>query len=310
LQKYRKGSAAKCRERATLHWMHYDLSADLNSHRGNTVKKAFTLIAALSMILILIVPVRSAERLRLSSTTSTDNTGLLAYLLPKFEEKTGIKVDVIAVGTGKALKLAENGDVDVTLVHAAAREIKFVEDGYAVNRREVMANYFVIVGPDSDPAGVNSADSAEEAFRRISESGSSFVSRGDDSGTHTKERNIWKMALGSVPEGKNWYLESGKGMGETLTIADEKLGYSLSDSGSYLKYSDKVDLKMLFVKPSDLLYNPYGIMAVNPGRHPHVDHEGAMKLIGFVTSTEGQKMIGEFEDKFGNKLFTPLVRNE
>ena len=249
----------------------------------------------------------AADRLRLSSTTSTDNTGLLAYLLPKFEAQTGIKVDVIAVGTGKALKLAENGDVDVTLVHAPAREIRFVEDGHAVNRREVMANYFVVVGPKSDPAGVKSAESAEEAFERIAEKGSFFVSRGDDSGTHTKERNIWKTVLGSVPEGKSWYLESGKGMGETLTIADEKLGYTLSDSGSYLKYFDKVDLVMLFVKPSELLYNPYGIMAVNPQKHAHVDYWGAMQLITFMTSPDGQKLIGEFTDKFGNKLFTPLA---
>jgi tungstate transport system substrate-binding protein len=249
----------------------------------------------------------ASDRLKLSSTTSTDNTGLLAYLLPKFEAKTGIKVDVIAVGTGKALKLAENGDVDVTLVHAPAMEIRFVEDGHGVNRREVMANYFVIVGPENDPAGVKSANSAEEAFKKVAESGSPFASRGDDSGTHTKERNIWKTVLGSAPEGKSWYLESGKGMGETLTIADEKLGYTLSDSGSYLKYSDKVDLKMLFVKPSDLLYNPYGIMAVNPQRHSHVDYDGAMKLITFVTSPVGQKLIEEFTDKFGNKLFTPLA---
>ena len=249
----------------------------------------------------------AAERLKLSSTTSTDNTGLLAYLLPEFEARTGIKVDVIAVGTGKALKLAENGDVDVTLVHAPAREMKFVEDGHGVNRRVVMANYFIIVGPDDDPAGVRSTGSAEEAFKRIAGNRSAFVSRGDDSGTHTKERNIWETVLGSVPEGENWYLESGKGMGETLTIADEKLGYTLSDSGSYLKYSDKVDLKMLFVKPSDLLYNPYGIIAVNPQKHTHVDYDGAMKLITFMTSPEGQKLIGDFTDKFGNKLFAPLA---
>lgn len=261
----------------------------------------FTLVLAIGL------PSFAAERLKLSSTTSTDNTGLLAYLLPKFEERTRIKVDVIAVGTGKALKLAENGDVDITLVHAPSREIKFVEDGHGVNRREVMANYFIIVGPKDDPARVKSADSAEEAFKRISEKGAAFVSRGDDSGTHTKERSIWKAVLGSVPEGKNWYLESGKGMGETLTIADEKLGYTLSDSGSYLKYSDKVDLVMLFVKPSDLLYNLYGIIAVNPDKHPHVDYYGAMKLITFVTSPEGQKLIGDFADKFGNKLFTPLA---
>jgi tungstate transport system substrate-binding protein len=249
----------------------------------------------------------AVDRLKLSSTTSTDNTGLLVYLLPLFEERSGIRVDVIAVGTGKALKLAENGDVDVTLVHAPAKESKFVEDGHGVDRREVMANYFIIAGPKNDPAGVKSAGSAEEAFKRIAESGSAFVSRGDDSGTHTKEKSIWKVVLGELPTGRKWYLESGKGMGETLTIADEKTGYTLSDSGSYLKYSDKVDLKILFNSKSDLLYNPYGIMAVNPERHPHVNYDGAVKLIDFMTSPEGQKMIGEFEDKLGNKLFTPIA---
>ncbi|MDF1527228.1 MAG: substrate-binding domain-containing protein [bacterium] len=261
------------------------------------------------LILTLLLPmsVQAADRLKLSSTTSTDNTGLLAYLLPVFEKETGLKVDVIAVGTGKALKLAENGDVDVTLVHAPSAEKAFVEAGYGVNHRAVMANYFVIVGPEKDPAGVGAAISAEEAFRKIAESGSPFVSRGDNSGTHIKEQSIWKAVLGDVPTGKSWYLESGKGMGETLTIADEKLGYSLSDSGSYLKYSDKMDLKMLFVKSSDLLYNPYGIMAVNPEKQPHVNYEGAMKLIDFMVSEEGQRLIGGFTDKFGNKLFVPMA---
>lgn len=257
---------------------------------------------------LLLVPNGSAaERLKLSSTTSTDNTGLLAYLLPEFEKETGIQVGVIAVGTGQALKLAENGDVDVTLVHAPSAEKAFVDAGFGVNRRTVMANYFVVVGPEEDPAGVSSAATAEEAFQLIAGSGVPFVSRGDNSGTHIKEQSIWKTVLGAVPTGKRWYLESGKGMGETLTIADEKMGYTLSDSGTYLKYSDKVDLKMLFVKPSDLLFNPYGIIAVNPARHPHVDYEGAMKLITFMTSPEGQKLIGNFKDKFGNTLFTPLA---
>ena len=269
-------------------------------------------ICTVVLILTLLLPMaaQAADRLKLSSTTSTDNTGLLAYLLPMFEAQTGLKVDVIAVGTGKALKLAENGDVDITLVHAPASEIKFVEDGHGVNRRKVMANYFVFVGPEKDPAGVKSAGSAEEAFKRMAESRSPFVSRGDNSGTHIKEQSIWKAVLGDIPTGKSWYLESGKGMGETLTIADEKLGYTLSDSGSYLKYSDKVDLKMLFVKSSDLLYNPYGIMAVNPEKQPHVKYEGAMKLIDFMVSEEGQKLIGEFTDKFGNKLFVPIANLE
>ena len=274
------------------------------------MKTVRCLTIAVALTLFVTSACWSAERLKLSSTTSTDNTGLLAYLLPKFEKRTGIKVDVIAVGTGKALKLAENGDVDVTLVHAPSREKAFVEAGYGVNHRTIMANYFVVVGPASDPAGVGAAQTAEEAFRKIAESGSPFASRGDNSGTHIKEQSIWKTVLGDLPTGKSWYLESGKGMGETLTIADEKLGYTLSDSGTYLKYSDKVDLKMLFVKPSDLLYNPYGIMAVNPEKQPHVNYKGAMKLIEFMTSAEGQMMIGAFEDKYGNKLFTPLARDE
>ncbi|ETW92928.1 MAG: tungsten ABC transporter substrate-binding protein [Candidatus Entotheonella factor] len=268
-----------------------------------------TLMMALGFItaLILTSGVYAAERLKLSSTTSTDNTGLLAYLLPKFTEKTGLRVDVIAVGTGKALTLAENGDVDVTLVHAPDRERAFVKAGFGVNHRTVMANAFIIVGPQADRAGVAKASSAQAAFERIAQSRVPFVSRGDDSGTHTKEQAIWKAVLGSVPYGKRWYLESGKGMGETLTMADEKRGYTLCDSGTYLKYSDKIDLKILFRRQSDLLYNPYGIIAVNPARHPHVNYLGAMQLIGFITSPEGQKLIGDFKDKLGNQLFEPLA---
>jgi tungstate transport system substrate-binding protein len=195
----------------------------------------------------------------------------------------------------------------VILVHAPSAEKAFVDAGFGVNHQTVMANYFVIAGPEKDPAGVGSAATAETAFRQIAEGGFPFVSRGDNSGTHIKEQDIWKAVLGDLPTGKGWYLESGKGMGETLTIADEKMGYTLSDSGTYLKYSDKVDLKMLFVKPSDLLYNPYGIIAVNPEKQPHVNYDGAMQLIDFMTSAEGQKLIGEFKDKFGNTLFTPLA---
>ena len=270
---------------------------------ANTFMIALWLTITLSMAL----GAHAADRLKLSSTTSTDNTGLLAYLLPKFTEKTGLRVDVIAVGTGKSLTLAENGDVDVTLVHAPARERAFVEAGFGVNHRMVMANYFVIIGPQADPAGVAEAETAEQAFERIAQTQAPFISRGDASGTHTKEQAIWKTILGGVPSGKSWYLESGKGMGETLTIADEKHGYTLSDSGTYLKYSDKVDLKMLFRRPSNLLYNPYGIIAVNPARHPHVNYFGAMQLIGFLTSPEGQKLIADFKDKLGNQLFEPLA---
>jgi tungstate transport system substrate-binding protein len=269
--------------------------------------KKLTTVLCLMVALMLTAAAHAADRLKLSSTTSTDNTGLLAYIFPKFTAQTGIRVDVIAVGTGKALKLAENGDVDVTLVHAPSREKSFVEAGFGVNHRTVMANYFIIVGPEADRAGVAKAESAEQAFERIAKMQVPFVSRGDDSGTHTKEQNIWKAVLGGVPQGKSWYLESGKGMGETLTIADEKHGYTLSDSGTYLKYSDKVDLKILFSRQSELLYNPYGIIAVNPARHPHVNYIGAIQLIGFLTSPEGQKLISDFKDKLGNQLFEPLA---
>jgi tungstate transport system substrate-binding protein len=269
--------------------------------------KKFMFTLGLVAVLMVASGAYAADRLKLSSTTSTDNTGLLAYLLPKFTERTGLRVDVIAVGTGRALTLAENGDVDVTLVHAPSRERAFVEAGFGVNRRTVMANYFIIVGPEADRAGVAKAESAEAAFERIAQSRAPFVSRGDDSGTHTKERAIWKAVLGAVPHGKSWYLESGKGMGETLTMADEKHGYTLSDSGTYLKYSGKLDLQILFRRQSDLLYNPYGVIAVNPARHPHVNYFGAMQLIGFLTSPEGQKLIGDFKDKLGNQLFEPLA---
>lgn len=269
--------------------------------------KKLPTVLCLMVALMLTAAAHAADRLKLSSTTSTDNTGLLAYIFPKFTAQTGIRVDVIAVGTGKALKLAENGDVDVTLVHAPSREKSFVEAGFGVNHRTVMANYFIIVGPEADRAGVAKAESAEQAFERIAKMQVPFVSRGDDSGTHTKEQNIWKAVLGGVPQGKSWYLESGKGMGETLTIADEKHGYTLSDSGTYLKYSDKVDLKILFSRQSELLYNPYGIIAVNPARHPPVNYIGAIQLIGFLTSPEGQKLIGDFKDKLGNQLFEPLA---
>lgn len=271
------------------------------------MSKTSMIILGCVMTLLLAGGEIGAERLKLSSTTSTDNTGLLAYLLPRFTEQTGIRVDVIAVGTGKALKLAENGDVDVTLVHAPSREKAFVAAGYGVNRRPVMANSFIIVGPPADPAGIARAVSAEQAFERIANTLAPFVSRGDDSGTHSKEQSIWQLVLGKIPQRTNWYLESGKGMGATLTIADEKRAYTLSDSGTYLKYADKVELKSLLSRPSDLLVNPYGIIAVNPARHPHVNYSGAMRLIGFMTSPQGQKLIGAFKDKLGNQLFEPLA---
>jgi tungstate transport system substrate-binding protein len=266
------------------------------------------LISSMVVILILLIPLTAAaqQRLKLSSTTSTDNTGLLQYILEPFEKKFGYNVDVIAVGTGKALKLAENGDVDVTLVHAPSREVKFIEDGFGVNRRVVMANYFMIAGPTNDPAGVKGAKDAMEAFQKIAKAKAFFISRGDDSGTNIKELSIWQKALGEKPK-DSWYIESGSGMGATLNMAEEKQGYALTDRGTYLKYYDKLTIRGVFEKQSGLLYNPYGIMAVNPALHPNVNYLGAMQLIYWFTSPEGQKMIAEFKDKTGQLIFIPLA---
>lgn len=241
-------------------------------------------------------------RLKLATTTSVENSGLLSALLPPFERKLGVRVDVIAVGTGKALKLGENGDVDVLLVHDREAEKKFIRDGFGLNWREVMYNDFVIVGPPEDPAGIRGKD-AVEAFRRIARGRYLFISRGDESGTHKREKKLWELA-GIKPQGK-WRLETGQGMGATLQIANEKRGYTLVDRGTYLAYEKKVDLVILSQKDR-LLFNPYSIIAVNPQRHPRVNYLYAMALIGWLTSPEGQKIIGEFK-KEGKVLFHPLL---
>ncbi len=243
------------------------------------------------------------ERLRLATTTSTENSGLLNVLLPPFEEELHLKVDVIPVGTGQALKLGETGDVDVVLVHDRKAEEEFVEKGFGVNRRDVMYNDFIIIGPASDPAKIKDVREAKEAFGRIASGKALFVSRADNSGTHQKEMDIWEKA-GIRPSGR-WYLEAGKGMGEVLTMANEKRAYTLADRGTYLAYSGKIDLPILS-EEDPLLYNPYGIIAVNPVRHPHVKYVRAMALIGWVTSPEGQRIIGEYK-KFGEVLFHPLA---
>lgn len=249
----------------------------------------------------------ASERLRLSTTTSTENSGLLHVLLPPFEKMFNLKVDVIPVGTGKALKMAENGDVDVTLVHARSLEDRFVKEGYGVNRRAVMCNDFVIIGPRSDPAGIRKAKSTAEAFKRISLKQAAYISRGDNSGTHIKEMEIWKRA-GKEPSG-SWYLEAGKGMGAVLIMAHEKRAYALTDHATYLALlgKKKIDLPILF-EGDPLLLNPYGIIAVNPAKHPHVNYVKAMALIGWVTSRQGQKIIREFgKDGFGKPLFIPVA---
>lgn len=228
----------------------------------------------------------------MSTTTSTENSGLLAVLLPPFEKKHGCKVDVIAVGTGKSLKLGETGDVDVVFVHARKPEDKFVAEGFGVNRRDVMHNDFVILGPPDDPAGVRTTGSASDAFARIAAAQARFVSRGDESGTHQKEKEIWKAA-GIVPKGK-WYLEAGQGMGEVIQMAAQVRGYTLADRGTHIAYRKKTDLVVL--RQGDKgLWNPYGVIAVNPARHPHVKNGLAMKFIEYLTGEEGQRIVAGFK---------------
>jgi tungstate transport system substrate-binding protein len=230
-------------------------------------------------------------RVRLATTTSTYDSGLLDDLLPPFEQRHGIKVDCIAVGTGRALAIARRGDADLILVHARAREDAFVEEGWGIDRRDVMWNDFVIAGPPVDPAKVGEAADVADALRRIADARAKFISRGDDSGTHTRERNLWKAA-GISPEWPG-YKEAGQGMGTCLNIADEMRAYVLTDRGTLLAYGKRIDLSMLV--ESDLaLRNPYGAILVNPAKHPHVNAEGARMLLDYLTSTEGQAKIDSF----------------
>jgi tungstate transport system substrate-binding protein len=262
-------------------------------------------------ILCLIVALASActdskpepVTLRLATTTSTYNSGLLDDLLPPFEEREGVEIQVVAVGTGKALALGERGDADVVLVHARQREDAFIEAGHGIDRRDIMWNDFVVAGPAADPAGVRGLRDVAEAFRRIQAKQALFVSRGDDSGTHTRERAIWKKAGKEPPRGEDHYLEAGQGMGRCLTIASEKQAYVLTDRGTFLAYRSKLELEVL-VEGDPFLRNPYGAMIVNPARHPHVKADAARKLLDYLTSDEGQQRIGAFR-AHGQLLFHP-----
>lgn len=251
-------------------------------------------------------PSPAAERLKLATTTSTVDTGLLDTLLPPFETQCGLRVDVISVGTGKAIALARNGDVDVILVHAREDEDRLVADGEGVNRRDVMYNDFVLLGPAKDPAGIAGTRDPAGAFAAIARAGAPFVSRGDDSGTHKKEKELWKAA-GISPAGAR-YMESGQGMGATLMMADEKGAYCLVDRATAVAFGKKVSLTTL-CQGDRRLFNPYGIIAASPAKHPAVNYRGAMALIAWVTSPEGQKMIGGFK-KDGVVLFHPSAYGE
>jgi len=255
---------------------------------------------------------RPAARITLATTTSTDNSGLLEVILPPFEQARGVRVDVIATGSGKALKLAERGDVDLVWVHAPAAEQAFMDAGLGVNRRVVMYNDFVILGPADDPAGVAQARTVVSVLRSIAGAEAPFVSRGDDSGTHKRERALWQE-VGIEPArasrvAGSWYVEAGQGMGATLTMAEEKQAYVLCDRGTYLAFKDRLDLVLLYENPTELK-NIYHVIAVNPKRHPQVHYAEALALIDWLTSPEGQAIIGNFR-KEGQVLFHPCARAE
>lgn len=259
-------------------------------------------------------------RLILATTTSTQDSGLLDVIIPVFNEKYGADTEVIAVGTGQAMALGEQGDADVLLVHARSREDAFVEAGFGVNRQDVMYNDFVVVGPASDPAGIKGMTDVAAALEKIAATQSPFISRGDDSGTHTKEQSLWKATTVSLvdapslaggdktfvkPEGE-WYQSVGQGMGATLTMANEQQAYTLSDRATYLARTLEGTDLVIEVEGDSRLFNPYGVIAVNPEMHPDVNFAGAQAFIDWITSVETQQMISQFGvDKFGSPLFTP-----
>ncbi len=275
------------------------------------IKKSAVLSAMAAFVLSVIVGTGSissaASEIICSSTTSTENSGLFGYILPMFEKKTGIKVKVVARGTGAAIEMGKRGDADVAFVHAKEQELKAVEEGYFIDRHDVMYNDFVIIGPTDDPAKITGMKSTVEAFKKISAS-STFISRGDNSGTNTKELSIWQKA-GIVPKGQKWYLEVGQGMEKTQRIADEKHAYTLTDRGTWLATRDKDRLAMMIVLEGDpTLFNQYGVMAVNPAKFKQAKYKEAMVFINWLISKEGQQAIASFKDKNGNPLFIPNAK--
>jgi tungstate transport system substrate-binding protein len=272
------------------------------------------LIIALSCLALVVclLPVSSPAQekvLMMATTTSTDNTGLLDYLAPKFKEATGIELKWTATGTGKALKLGENCDVDVLMVHAPPAEKKFVSNGFGVDRREIMYNDFVIIGPAADPAGIKEK-SIKDTLQTVAAKHAVFVSRGDNSGTHKKELSLWKAADLPVPEKENWYVQTGQGMLATINIAAERNGYTMTDRGTYIKYEDNLKgdppLKIL-VQGDAVLLNQYSVIAINVTHCPKANYIMARQFIEWIAGAEAQQLIKDFK-LLGKPLFTPNAK--
>lgn len=248
-------------------------------------------------------PKPADPQLILATTTSTQDSGLLDVILPVFEEKTGYDVEVIAVGSGAAIGMGESGDADVLLVHSRAAEDKLVADGFGIDRHDVMYNDFLIIGPADDPAGIKGLKDAKEAFTKISQTESIFLSRGDESGTHKKELSVWQ-ACEIEPTG-SWYHSVGQGMADTYRMANEMKGYTLIDRATYLANKDSYALETM-VEGDPILFNPYGVIAVNPEKYPNINYEGATAFINWIISPETQTLIGDFgKEEFGQSLFIP-----
>jgi tungstate transport system substrate-binding protein len=290
------------------------------------------LLLSLSVVLLCFtLPDRALAEdkiLKMSTTTSTQSSGLLDFILPEFTKDTGVLVKVIAKGTGAAIRDGIDGNVDIIFVHAKDREEKFVSDGFGTKRYPVMHNDFIILGPAADPAGIKGCSTAAEALRKIATASAFFVSRGDDSGTHTKEQSLWKETGIPLEQGSqtliekgikklmnyekpsgDWYLSIGQGMGKALTFADEKQAYILADRGTYIKYKFGRDLPIaldVLCEGGDALANPYGIIPVNPAKHPHVKNDLAEQFTKWITSARGQKLISDYH-VLGKQLFYPDV---
>ena len=277
--------------------------------RGKVGLKGLLIISLCIIMVFAITACAKKERsMVLATTTSTQDSGLLDYFLPLFEKDTGIKVKVFAKGTGEALEVAKRGDADGLLVHAKAQELQFVKDGFGTERLEVMYNDFIVVGPKDDPAKLKekAPSDALEAFKLLSSSKATFISRGDKSGTNTKELAIWKSA-GIKPKG-DWYVSAGKGMGAVLQMADEKKAYTLTDRATYLSMKDKLHLDIVTEKGKDLL-NQYALIRLDSSKNK-IKTKEANEFIDWMLSEKGQKLIGEFgKEKYGRPLFIPNAKN-
>ena len=275
------------------------------------VKKSMAALAAMLMILSVAVAAHAGAKkeLMMATTTSTDNTGLLDYLIPHFEQETGITLKWTSTGTGKALKLGQNCDVDVLLVHAPPAEKKYIEKGFGKDRREVMYNDFVIIGPGADPAGIK-GKGISEALSAVKSKGALFMSRGDDSGTNKKERLLWKNAGIAIPDKERWYVQTGQGMLATINVAQERNGYTMTDRGTYIKYQDQqggnAPLTVL-VEGDDILLNQYSVLTLAPKNCAEAKYDLAVAFSDWMASESAQKKIADFR-LLGQKLFIPNAK--